>query len=99
MKLRDANLQVYEKTPAHILFHGFYFHFLRTHQFFQRGSEGVLAKFIRGNIIKSSVTGNLSAQLRFAAFNISSWARVLSRKLELQYKNYKIILLFSVCVF
>ena len=41
MKLRDANLQVYEKTPAQILFHVFYFHFLRTHQDFSKEAPKV----------------------------------------------------------
>ena len=41
MKLRDANLQVNEKTPAHILFHVFYLDFLRTHQDFSKEASKV----------------------------------------------------------
>ena len=56
MKLRDANLQVYEKNsftypPS---FNIFCFHFLRTRRdyFFRRGFENVRVKYLSGNISK-----------------------------------------------
>ena len=91
--MRDANLQVYEKTLSHILFHLFCLHFLRTHHdyFFGRGFESVRAQFLSGNISEKYVTCNFSVPLRFIQVKLPScwiwhltlsWVRFLSNKLE-----------------
>ena len=54
MKLRDASLQVYEKTLSRIFFHVFYLNFLRMlhDDFFQRGFEAVSThNFIQRNVV------------------------------------------------
>ena len=49
MKLRDINLQVYEKTLSHVLLHVFGLYFLWTHNdySFQGGFESVAHIFFR----------------------------------------------------
>ena len=64
MKLRDASLQVDEENSSHILFHVFYFHFLRMYHdyFFRRVFESVRVQLLSA---ESSITCNLPVQSRF----------------------------------
>ena len=64
MKLRDANLNVNEKTLSHLANYGFCFHFLGINHdyFFRRGFESVQAQFLFGNINGTNVTSEAIAE-------------------------------------
>ena len=109
MKLRDANLQVFEKIyftyfPSCILSL-----FSKNDYFFRRGFESVRAKLLSGKLAKSSVTCTLPVQLRFTEVNFLYVECGIWRSLEygfcqitwnlLEYKDYKNVLHLSACVF
>ena len=96
MKLRDANLQLYQKkTLSHILIHVFCLHFsqsasrlLLPKSLWKSVSAISFRKFLSTRWAESSVTCNLPVQLRFIQVNFLHVENIIWRSLE--YSFYQI---------